>query len=255
MKQAMAPRAPLDELWRWAERRIDCDIAVFTEAKVPKDGPPDGWTAISSPDGIGPHQRWGTVIAGRNMELRPLTEIKIGPSTHTLKSRWPALLQVADVLVRGKRWATVVGLYGITRDRNNERCFNGSYSVPVLLRTIRPLLESPRGRRVIVAGDFNLWPRDMPATVETLGLTDLIEWTRDERPPLERCANCQDARDCGHLWTHKNPRGPNAQVQQLDFILATNALRKELQQIYGGIGSFPDAWEVSDHAPVVAEFV
>ena len=58
------------------------------------------------------------------------------------------------------------------------------------------------------------------------------------------------------VWTHKNTGHPDkkAAVQELDFIFATEDLWEELINVQAGIEDFPDAWTVSDHAPVVAEF-
>lgn len=255
MKQAVAPKKPLADLWHWVEERIRPDIVVLTEAKVPKNGLPEGWNAILTPGGMGPTRPWGTIIAGRGVELRRVSEVRVGGSTSRLQARWPAALQVADVYVGRKRWATVVGLYAVTRDKNDKPCFNGSYSAPLLLDVVRPLLESDRGNRVIVAGDFNLWPIYMPnRKLANLRLTDLLEFSGQARPPLERCANCAGRPGCHHVWTHKNPRGPNAAVQQIDFIFGTGTIRRDLVRVYGGVGDFEDAWDVSDHAPLVAEF-
>ena len=66
IKQAVAPKKPLPQLWQYAEQVIDADVIVFTEAKVPKEGLPAGWTAVWKTDGIGERRRWGTVIAARN---------------------------------------------------------------------------------------------------------------------------------------------------------------------------------------------
>ena len=34
MKQAVAPKRPLDDLWRWAEEEIDADVdAALTEVR------------------------------------------------------------------------------------------------------------------------------------------------------------------------------------------------------------------------------
>jgi len=102
MSQAF-PRRPLGDLWRWAEKRIDPDVVVLTEAKVPKDGLPTGWDAIWSSDGIGGTRRWGTVIAGRGVKLRRVSEVQVGPTTYRLRAaHWPAALQVADVIVKRK---------------------------------------------------------------------------------------------------------------------------------------------------------
>lgn len=36
MKQAVAPKKPLNELWAWIENEIDPDIIVLTEARPPQ---------------------------------------------------------------------------------------------------------------------------------------------------------------------------------------------------------------------------
>jgi endonuclease/exonuclease/phosphatase (EEP) superfamily protein YafD len=259
MKQAVAPKKPLDELWMWLENSVAPDVAILTEAKVPKDGFPVGWQGVWEPDGIGPRRRWGTVVAGRGVDVTPVGSVTVGrlrKRTVELTSRHPAAAIVADVSINGEWWATVVGLYGLTMDRRGKSCGHGRYMTPALLRDLSPLFESDRRDRIIVAGDFNLWPRDMPRIVDSLGLFDLIEVTADTRPPLDRCSGCTARRpdECGHLWTHRNGNSPNAAQQQIDFILATNDLAHELDTLTGGIRDYPDAWAVSDHAPVVAEF-
>ena len=254
LKQAVAPKKPLPELWDWAERRIGADLMVLTEAKVPKDAPPANWVTQWNPDGIGHRRRWGTVIAGRGVELVPVTEVRVGLRTRPIVAPWDGVLEVADVIIGRERWATIVGMYGLTVDPNGDSCGHGGYSVPALIDTIEPLLDSERGKRLIVAGDMNLWPRDVSHRFERVGLTDLIEWTSNEREPLANCANCNGDPDCGHVWTHRNGNSPRAAVQQIDFIFASAQLRDELIEVRGGVGDFDDAWEVSDHAPVVATF-
>jgi exonuclease III len=245
MKQGVAPKKKPHELWEWIEREIDPDIIVLTEAKVPDTGVPMGWSALWDVDGIDPRRRWGTVLAGRGVGLDPIE----------VQAPWNAIVQVADVVANGRRWATVVGMYGLTVDQEGKSCGHGGFSVPLLLDAIEPLLQSDRGERLIVAGDMNLWPCHVAKMFEDRRLGDLIEFTANERPPLERCANCSGrAEKCGHLWTHKNGSSPSAAVQQLDFIFATESMAAEIDVVYGGVGDFPDSWNVSDHAPVVAEF-
>lgn len=255
MKQAVAPKRPLPELWSWMERQVHPDVVVLTEARVPKTGVPEGWTAVWDPNGVGSRRRWGVVVAGRGVELVRLTSVKRGLRTHSLTPPWPATLEVVDVIVGGSRWATVAGMYGLTVRPDGSSCGHGRYSVAALIDAIGPLLESERGERLVVAGDLNLWPRDVSRHFLDVGLFDLIEMTRDERPALEKCANCKGRPDkCGHLWTHKNGNSPNAAVQQIDFIYASEEIAADLDTIFGGVGGFPDSWDVSDHAPVVAEF-
>jgi exonuclease III len=56
------------------------------------------------------------------------------------------------------------------------------------------------------------------------------------------------------MWTHRNGNSPGAAVQHLDFIFASRQMVRELRQVTGGVRDFPDSWDVSDHAPVVAAF-
>lgn len=254
MKQAVGPKQPLPQLWEWARDVIEPDVVALTEAKVPKTGLPAGWTALWQPDGIGPRRRWGTVLAARGVELRPVEAVTVGRRTLRMAPHWPATTVVADVMRNGERWATVVGLYALTVDQDGSSCGHGGYSLPRSLRDLEPLLDSDRGSRVVIAGDFNLWPQDVQRPIAGYDLVDLIEFTGNERSPLERCAQCEGAPGCGHLWTHRNGNSPGAKVQQIDFILATEAMTSELSHVYGGVGDFPDAWDVSDHAPVVADF-
>jgi exonuclease III len=254
MKQAVAPKKPLAELWQWAEEAIAADVLVLTEAKIPKDGLPSGWTAIWTPGGIGERRRWGTVIAGRGVELVNVSSVEVRGRHIGIEAPWPSTLEIADVIIKGERWATVVGMYGLTVDAGGASCGHGRYSMPKLLDAMSPVLSSSRADRVVVAGDFNLWPRDLPHRLGQMGLVDLVEFTGNERSPLDRCANCDGNPGCAHLWTHKNGNSPNAAVQQIDFILATKELCGELDKVSGGSADFPDAWDVSDHAPVVADF-
>ncbi len=257
MKQAVAPKLKLPDLWSWAEGRIDPDVVVFTEARVPKDGVPAGWSAHWDPAGIDPKRRWGTVMAARDIELREVTSVRVGMTRRPIGQAIPGTTVVADVVRDGERWAAVVGLYGLNVDRDGKRCGHGLHSMRRLVDDLSVLFRSRRGERLVLAGDFNLWPRDVHSSVRLreYGLVDLVEYTSRHRRPLTGCASCAGAAGCGHLWTHRNGNSPNAAVQQIDYILATEAMLPELLAVYGGVGNFEDAWTASDHAPVVAEFV
>jgi hypothetical protein len=258
LKQAVAPKKPLDERWVWADQVIGADVYALTEAKVPDGGPPTEWAALWEPEGFGPRRRWGTVLATRaGIHLEPVTEVGGLFRRRPIELTWPAGTQVADVLVGGRRWATVVAAYAITLDHRDQSCGSGHYSFPRILKDLEPLIDSRHGRRLVIAGDFNLWPFDIVSKVKDFGLVDLIEQTATSRPPLKGCANCGAdgyAPSCGHIWTHKNGNSPRAQRQQIDFILASPELSDEVESVVGGPEAFPDAWEISDHAPVVATF-
>lgn len=264
IKQAMAPKKPLDVLWSWAADRLNPDCMVFTEAKVPKEGVPSGWEAHWNPDGVYPDKRngnWGTVVASRGVSITPVTGVKGLLRNRGIEVEWPAAVQVVDLQSNGEYWGTVVGFYAVTKNGRGESTGNGRYSWPRMMKQLKPLFDSDRGERIIVAGDLNLWPSDLDGVAEGFGLTDLIEHTVGSRPKIQDCVSCEDPRGCHHMWTHKNEGGkPRADgtkfssVQQIDYIFASRALVKEFKGITGGDADFPDAWELSDHAPVVAEF-
>ena len=73
---------------------------------------------------------------------------------------------------------------------------------------------------------------------------------------MSGCTGCyDDGRRCGHFWTHKNgPKDRNGVPQQIDHIFASGKMVKEFVAIDGGVGNFPDALDVSDHAPRFADF-
>lgn len=254
MKQAVAPKKPLPELWQWLEHTVKADVAVLTEARTPKTGLPPGWQALWTPGGIGPRRTWGTVLAGRDVTLNPVTHVRSGLKHTTLQHRWPAAVEVADVMIGRERWATVVGVYGLTVDQHDISVGHGRNSVRRILQDLEPLLTSKLADRLVLAGDFNLWPDDAAHVMRNTGLADVVEHTAHTRPALKGCSGCTMGGKCGHMWTHRNGNSPGAAVQHIDFIYASRALIRELRQVTGGVRDFPDSWHVSDHAPVVANF-
>ena len=245
IKQAVAPKKPLAELWDFAAEVIAPDVMVFTEAKVPKEGVPEGWTAVWREEGIGERRRWGTVIAARGCELVDVT--------HLVSHTWPGTVTIVDVMKHGKCLATVVGIYGLTVDLNGNSTGSGEDSIPQILEDIRGLLNSKRRKKLVIAGDFNLWPVRMPEDLYN-ELYDVVEETFATRQPLENCSGCTVMNgSCGHMWTHNNGNKPGSKVQNIDYIFVSKKLKKKLKSVEGGVADFPDIWEMSDHAPVVVE--
>ena len=254
LKQAVAPKKPLPLLWKYAEENIEADVIVFTEAKVPKEGVPAGWTAVWKPDGIGERRRWGTVIAARKCyELVDVTNGASGRGGFSITHTWPGTVVITDVVKDGECVATVVGLYGITMALSGNSIGSGVISVPSILVSLEELYTSSRGEKLIIAGDFNLWPVDMPDFLFE-SFIDVVGATAELRGPLAGCSGCDvAAEECGHMWTHKNGNSPNAAVQNLDYIFISEHFAELVVDVYGGVGDFPDAWDMSDHAPVVLE--
>jgi exonuclease III len=154
----------------------------------------------------------------------------------------PATLHTADIVIDGDTWATIVGAYGFMPDSKN-----GWDAALGIVNECVDLLDSGN-ERVILAGDFNLWPKDiLPVVENNLGMVDIMGFVED-LPELK------DAVGGSRIWTHKNGNSPNAARQELDFIFTTDELADEVSAVGGGVSDFPDAWDVSDHAPVVVVF-
>ena len=141
LKQAIAPKKPIADLWRHTATDIDPHVMVFTEAKVPKDGVPNGWTAQWKEGGIGHRRRWGPILAGRGVELRPITHIG-GWRRRSFKNSWPAALEAAEVIVAGRSWGAVIGIYGMLVDAQGERVGSGRISVPLMLEEVAPIVRA-----------------------------------------------------------------------------------------------------------------
>jgi exonuclease III len=255
LKQAVGPKRPLADIWGWAERELAADVYVLTEAKVPVAATAVGWGHQATPGGVGAKRPWGTVLMSRpGIDLDPVEEVKKRWRTIPLEFHWPGVVQVADCYVDDDWWGTIVGLYGITENASYEKVGHGRRSTPLLMDQLRRLFTGERRGRIVVAGDFNLWPADMPEIFDEFGLVDLVAATREWRPELPNCSGCDLGDECGHMWTHRNTGGKNARVQQIDYVFASEELLDEVVAVEGGYADFPAADEYSDHAPIVVTF-
>lgn len=255
LKQAVGPKKPLDNIWAWAENELAADVYALTEAKVPPAAVAAGWVSQATEGGIGEKRRWGTVLMSRpGVDLWPVDEGKKRWRTTPLDFHWPGVVQVADCYVDDDWWGTIVGLYGITENAAYEKVGHGRRSTPILMEQLRPIFTRDRRDRIVVAGDLNLWPTDVPAIFDDLGLVDLVAATRDWRPALSGCSGCDLGDECGHMWTHRNTGGKNPAAQNIDYVFASEALLDEVVSVEGGYADFPSADDYSDHAPIVVTF-
>jgi len=150
-------------------------------------------------------------------------------------------VESVDVVLEGEIWATVVGAYAFMPNSKN-----GLEALDGILCEVIDVIASGR-ERVIVAGDFNLWPNDLNRFMNDLPLIDAIG-TIEGIPELE------DGKGGSRIWTHKNGNSPNAARQEIDYIYVSEALADEFVSGGGGIDDYPSSWEFSDHAPVMTQF-
>ena len=241
------------EQWKWIDNRLAADIAVLTEAEIPNSGLPDGWNAIYKQGGIGDTRRWGTIIASREgIVLRDITNGAEGKDGFALTHSRPGTVVVADILKKNKIAATLVGVYATTTDANGKKVGNGFSSLTEILEDLQPLFNSKRSKRLILAGDLNLLPSNVPDELY-IRFCDAVLETEKTRWEAGYCCDCASDQMCGHMWTHWNRSVPN-RIQNLDYVFLSKKLFIRLGSVTGGRRDFPDAELLSDHAPVVADF-
>ena len=240
-KQGVAPRQKEPELWKWIQDVISPDLIVLTEAKAPKTGFPRDWRGVWVPGGVGNRRPFGTVIAGKHVELQN-TEFR-RRKTKALENRPnPATTFCVDVLRHGELMFRVLGHYGLMLDDKN-----GLDALDHLNREVDDILREHGDNRFVVAGDFNLWPNYVVGDFKNIGMTSVTD-LRKSFPTL------RDPQFGSRIWTHKNgAKASDGMRQELDFIFISKDLRKKFISTKGGVGDFPDAWDMSDHAPVVVE--
>jgi endonuclease/exonuclease/phosphatase family metal-dependent hydrolase len=148
---------------------------------------------------------------------------------------------VADAHLSGDRSVTVASVYGMLafRVRNGQR-----YAVTTLQRTLSdltPVLDVHRSQApVILAGDLNVspqiqWPDTAAHTaviarIKAFGLTDCLG----------------DTNDGEYVRTYGKPETPF----QDDWVFASPALKCTRCEPV----DTEEAWALSDHCPVIAEF-
>ena len=242
MKQAVAPKKPLDQLWDYIESEIDPDVVVLTEARPPRDDRSKNWSMVYRPGGIGQRRTWGTIVAARSwIEMSTANFSETPHRDADWESPVPGTVESVDINIDGKHWATIIGAYGFMPNSKN-----GFDALPGILCTAMDAFDAGR-ERLVLAGDFNLWPIHINEYILQLPFVDVIGSVAD-LPDLPGAVGGS------RIWTHKNGNSDKAARQELDFIYVSEALADEVTSAGGGIELFPDAWEFSDHAPVIAEF-
>ena len=252
---AVQPKKPFAAQWEWFNGNVGADLVVFTEAKPDFSVCGPDWSFAFKEDGIGPRRRWGTAVGCFGMPLRDVTNGVSGRGGFKIEHHYPGYVTIADVLddEDDSVLTTVVGIHAPLLDRNGNKLKWGIESVEVIMEDLQGLIDSERGENLIIAGDLNVHPLHVPPLLYD-NFVDVVEATADFRDPLPGCMNCGMGEECGHLWTHRNTGGPNPSAQNLDYLFVTESMLEIISSVGGGDTTFPEVWEYSDHAPVVADF-
>lgn len=237
---------------------LNPDVALLNEARVPS-----GRGGIWNTDGT----------RGRDTKVRRFTSAVITRHSVTAISearpRWRQ--NVRDVPFECSRpgaWVaglvssefappiTVVSLYGLLDEFSDS-------SVHRSLSELSPLVDDSRySKYLVIGGDLNTgtqWrsgdpfldrDRNVLDRFRALGLLDCIDKHRAPGRLLD--CKCSYGDECRHVRTRRDPRWP-AIPYQTDYLFASSALADRLTA--SSVLAEDKYFQVSDHAPLVADFV
>ncbi|MEL7974347.1 hypothetical protein AAG589_00665 [Isoptericola sp. F-RaC21] len=258
----------------------DVSVALLQEARRPTSAL-DGWQ-VHPP--IGEQERWRITVPGRYRAADGTLKPTRRNFASALASRdgvvvpreptelhdvvdgefacsHPGQFAVGDVAIDGGPRVTVISLYGIWDRMLDSGTMFPEATLHRAISDLTPVFQERANDYVLVAGDLNLysysdgtvWGRRGMTVFERLaayGLETCGPFRRDDEPRLARCP-CPDPA-CRHVHTFLYQSKPTNRPHQLDFFLATPALRERLRDCWAD----PDPhWPLhSDHRPIFAAF-
>jgi exonuclease III len=266
----------LTKAWRYA-LSLGADLLLVQEAVSP---PTSVRTAamecIPSADRpelwwIGRTRRWGSALVKLNpaIETAQIATIPLGAPRprEQLAISHPGTFVLAEIRVDGTEPLVVASVYGMMDGFNPELA--DSYSTTTvnrMLSDLTPLLDSKRGRRVVLGGDLNSggdqWSPATPlgarlgpmhaVTYErfaALGLTDAVRLKVPAgRSPLAGCP-CGPRDDCRHVRTFRGGNKADGPPYQNDYFFVGRELVDAVRDCHPL--DEEAAWALSDHCPVV----
>jgi exonuclease III len=223
--------------WVWAEENLNADLLILTEASIPPSmQSSEEWDCVFRPGGIPFRSGWGTVIAGKNLELRHVTHIE-SEEEFVIDQKYPGSLTAADAFLKGAYFATVIGIYLPFRKDSNKKFIGSPAEDLEVLRDDALRIYRSRCENLIIAGDFNHEYRRVPSSLKRM--------TKRKHALINPCISSK-------LVTFRQEWSPHREFL-LDYIFLSRKLGKKLVSFEGGLKAFPDALDFSDHAPLVIE--
>jgi endonuclease/exonuclease/phosphatase family metal-dependent hydrolase len=215
------------------------DVALLQESY-----PPSGGGAIGGE--IGGRRNWGSwIVPYGNVTLTAIPTVPLtneGPGEGgALEASHPGAFAAADAHLDERRTVTLVSLYGMLafKGRNSTR-----YAVTTVHRALSdltPILDIRRTPApVVLAGDLNVSPQI--AYPDTAAHEAVIQ--RIEAFGLENCLGAKH--DGQFVRTFGTPQAPF----QDDWVFSSPALVCTRCEAVDA----DEAWALSDHCPVLAEF-
>jgi len=242
-------RAPVDTrraAWRHLEGALGADVALVQEA-VPRSDLAPGRAVYEE---IAGHRSWGSAVVafGDHASVQPVRAVRMPWSRrhHVLLNTHPGSVAIAEVAVPGVEPITFVSVY----------CVMDGSALATMHRIIAdlvPLFDSPRGARVVVAGDLNI-SRSTPdarlrsradaalSALGSLGLVEAKSVSPTAAPGVAGCA-CRSETGCDHI--------PTWGAAELDHVFVSPALAGQVT----GLRAAPEVVELglSDHVPLILD--
>jgi endonuclease/exonuclease/phosphatase family metal-dependent hydrolase len=129
-----------------------------------------------------------------------------------------------------------------------------------MISDLTVVLATQRRKPVVLVGDLNTTTQgatsghDQAANVfdrlKAWGLIDCAFRTRGSRPVLQGCT-CHEGDGCSHVRTYRHGHRADSEPTQLDYVFASGSLATALSECR--VVDDPDAWDLSDHCPIVLD--
>jgi hypothetical protein len=260
---------------------LGVDVALVQEAVPPPFLDPATWNVRSHPAPDQPdawfihprYRRWGSAVVVVNpaLEFEPIESTPLGRDQYR-RGLWishPGTWAGIKLLPADAPPITLVSAYGMW-DGYNPETKAGYYPTVLnrMLSDLTPLIDSEAGKRMVLAGDLNIgsqftestqgserWGPMSRATLDRIAAFGFVDCLAVrvplDRGPLTGCA-CGPLPDCRHVRTLRYDNNADSQPWQNDLVFASAALAAGL------VACAPvddeEAWALSDHCPIVAEF-
>jgi endonuclease/exonuclease/phosphatase family metal-dependent hydrolase len=240
-------RQQREKAWEYLETRSGTDVMLLQESVVPSSFNQSQFVYRE----IGGSRPWGSsvVALSKDVSVREIDVVHTRYSTErfSMQGTFPGTIIVARNDLPGIGPITCISVYGLIN----------VYAQTTMLRIIAdliPLFDSRFGSRVVLGGDFNLTTacsEDTPelpryrailGAVESLGLINLAETAQNRPESSSNCPCCND--ECFHIPTYNNT--------QIDWLYATPELARRCTNLR--VDNDVVTAELSDHAPIIAEF-
>jgi endonuclease/exonuclease/phosphatase family metal-dependent hydrolase len=237
--------------------RLDPDICLLNEAVVPADRLAI-WSDTGTHGRDGKRRPWSAAITSR-YPTAAITDAR--PQWRHSRRNVPFVCSrpgswVAARVETPMGAVTAVSLYGLMDELSDA-------SMHRSLSECSPVFDDPRySDMVLLGGDLNTgtqWPRSdathnardrgVLQRIEAYGLNDCVRATR--APGRLAGCPCMEGESCSHVRTRRDARHP-AVPYQTDYLFASARARLTLSSCE--VLASDEWFEISDHAPIVADF-